>query len=598
MEQEQNAQPDSHAEPTESFFEVHPSVVTRKDSALENLQRIPTLSTRDAVFYETLLDLAQPKIVSRTRSVIIPLSELEAELKTLGEPATRQTLMKRSRMLSEANVFVTVKEPRAGRPLSRFITQAIYSSEFADQVERENPAAIGGRKIQRRVRRDSRQVLELLKRSNAQFIKTFAVTSQPKTDHWFTGILDRSMRFDAREKVKDGIITNTVNLGAARLTIQAESTSRKSSEIAILADQRVIRAIITEVVAIIESKIAEHRKQHQRPGNQYTEIQQNRDNPDHLDFATVNEADQVVHEDTPVIENRFYIDVVRIAKLMNYSNPNGTKVRELVNESIRRLYETSFRVLMETPNPEAAEFMRRRFGLADDRMDFRFITDLKSQYEKEFEPEGVDLGNYRQASLLQDNQFSEDLTPEQMAEKMDPLNPKELRRVRVWAISIDNYLFDRLKDSEVRSTFLAHREILHERSGLAQTLYNVLSSRIGRTNRELVNQPEQTIKESLKNLHDFLWPTRKWERFEENFFGLMRRHAENAQKFDAAVEKANKSKRRAPFTPQTIRMFGFVFVLSIKDAEWWVNIQRDRNDSLNGDYSIHNRLLKRRAAKS
>jgi hypothetical protein len=148
-----------------------------------------------------------------------------------------------------------------------------------------------------------------------------------------------------------------------------------------------------------------------------------------------------------------------------------------------------------------------------------------------------------------------------------------------------------LKDKEARSIFIAHEEILRERSGLAQTLYNLLSHKIGRTNQQLTGGQEQKISTSFERLHNLLWPGRRFDRFEEHFFALLRRHSKSPQALAKAITEANVAKRKKPFSPQKIAMFGFIFLLSIHKGDWYITIYRDRDDDINGDNSYHNRML-------
>lgn len=124
-----------------------------------------------------------------------------------------------------------------------------------------------------------------------------------------------------------------------------------------------------------------------------------------------------------------------------------------------------------------------KFGLSDHKQNFRFITDLKSQYEQEF----VESNSVSGKSIkdLFDPATEEGISDEDL---IDSYNENELKRVRFWQISIDDYLFNRMLDKESRSVFAAHNEIMRESSGLAQTLYNFCNHRIGRTNQRILGQ--------------------------------------------------------------------------------------------------------------
>jgi hypothetical protein len=592
--------PEIPSEINESFFEITPSVIRNRDAALDNLTAVNGIRKADIEFYEILLSLAVIYVVSTTEPVKIPYSIVQQQLEAKNKPSTRQTILRRSKAFVDEGIFSKSqfeRESGGGRPHNRYSTEPIHLSEFAERHKKRATEAVQGRKVTRgrTGHTNASKLIKQLEQSNAQYLK--AVTnSHPLTDSWWSGVLDRSMRFDSWEEIEGNVITNSIRIGKARLTVQATTQTGKSSEIAILSDQRIIRAIVTEIVRIIEEKIEKHleEKLADSQDDLFTNDVWDNDQGGFVSAPAENdenpETDQL---DLPHIENSFFIDVVRIArKSLGYSSPSSGTIRLQINAAIRRLYETNFRVLLTAENPEAAAAMRKKYGLDDDTMDFRFITDLKSQFQEGFAPEGVDAQVEDLPSRAQ-YQLSnyEDLSDEELEKFIDPFHEAELKRVRLWKISIDSHLFNRLKDKEARSIFIAHEEILRERSGLAQTLYNLLSHKIGRTNQQLTGGQEQKISTSFERLHNLLWPGRRFARFEEHFFALLRRHSKSPQALAKAITEANVAKRKKPFSPQKIAMFGFIFLLSIHKGDWYITIYRDRDDDINGDNSYHNRML-------
>lgn len=586
----------------ETFFEISPSVIKHKDKAIENLKSVSQIKRPDVEFYWVLISLAEVYLSSSMDSVQIPYSILQDQLKTLGKPYTRQTILKRSKTFVELGIFSKAlkgRGPEGGRPYKRFTTEPIHLSDFTSQIDQSNSRVHRGRKITRgRSTTNSKKIIEQLEKSDAQYFKAMA-TSKPLTDNFWTGILDRSLRFDNWEQIEGNRITTSVRIGKARLTVQATTQTGKSSEIAILADQRIIRAIITMVVETIE-KAAE--KQLQKKFADFeaendlfsTRVLDNETgaNVDLIEYPGLNDDEQ------PNVKNEFFIDTVDIASMLGFSGPSSGDTKARINAAIRRLYETNFRVILTGDTPEDATMLRKKFGLDDDAMDFRFITDIKSQFQEGFAPDGVNVETGKLPSIAQQRLAMGDLTQEELEELADPFHKEELKRIRLWKISIDSHLFNRLMDKEARSIFVAHDEIMKERSGLAQTLYNLLSHKIGRTNPALRQEQEKTVNTSFEKLHNFLWPGRDFERFEEHFFALLRRHSENPEIFSERIKQANVSKRTNEFRPHKVLMFGFMFLLSIKDRQWWITIYRDRKDEINGDNSYHNRMLAKSNSRS
>ncbi len=226
----------------------------------------------------------------------------------------------------------------------------------------------------------------------------------------------------------------------------------------------------------------------------------------------------------------------------------------------------------------------RLFGLSDLVTDFRFISSLKSQYDSDFftDDDKASVWTPHVAAGMLPVQVEQ--SRDQLAQNeidIDPFNPDELKRVRVWRISLDPHLFEMLLDKEQRRLFTAHSQIMKEQSGLAQTIYNFFSQTIGRRNRTALGQKENVFFLKLSELHNILWPTRKYHRFEEEFTQVMKRYS---PAWDHSL------------TLNVSKMFGYQFTLinkapEQKKPELWIRVERDREDELNGDQSYFNRVL-------
>jgi len=127
---------------------------------------------------------------------------------------------------------------------------------------------------------------------------------------------------------------------------------------------------------------------------------------------------------------------------------------------------------------------------------------------------------------------------------------------------------------------------MSESSGLAQTLYNVFSALIGRTNRSKMGQKERVFNRSVTNLHKHVWPTREYFSFKDELISVMRRYAETWNE---------------DLSYNTARMWGYVFTLyesdeekpkkrGKKQKELWLRVTRDPEDPLAGDDSYYNRF--------
>jgi len=249
---------------------------------------------------------------------------------------------------------------------------------------------------------------------------------------------------------------------------------------------------------------------------------------------------------------------------MNYASPHSSTTRKLVNQSLRRLADTNFRLYISNPESPEAKDVMDLFGLDDTAMDFRFIQDLKSQHhlsttEKVGKP-GKALGPISENDA-------------------DPFREEELKRVRLWKVSIDSHLYYRLLDKNTRKLYVAHKEIMEESSGLAQSIYNFMSSIIGRKNTELTNEPERVYSKPIRTLHSTLWPNRRFDRFEKELIEILRYHAKRKNiAFDISARK------------NQVPIFGFIFTMFLheKKDDLWIRVVRDKNDSLTGDLSYHN----------
>lgn len=568
----------------QSVFEVPSAVLRNIEDALQFV-RDSTLIKSERTFLEHLLLFAS-EISPDAKTVSFPYGDFQSYLKTQKAASGRLTILRRADKLVQNEIFdqleLDISEHNegnlGGRPRKRFVLKSIHKPNFKTGPQHELELRMQGRSSRRT--KSIKAVLNHLKQSDAQFIKEFS-QAKPVTESLFTGILDRAMRFSTLEKVEGNRITTAIQVRKARIIVQATTQTGESSEIAALPDQRVIRAVITEIAHVMEMKlneclVATASDQGSLPFDEHP-----------MTFSYDEDGVLSSVPNSQALQNSFYIDVVGLAKRMGYSSPHSGSTRELINRALRRLYETNFRIVISNPESKEAQGLMHLFGLSDTSTDFRFITELKSQFDSSF----YDDENFRGTDHQRNMELALSGAPEPSEaddqEAVNPYRQSELKRIRAWRISIDSHLFNRLQDKDVRSLYAAHEEIMREPNGLAHSLYNLMTSILGRTNQALKGQNERVYFQSLSVLHNTLWATRRYDRFEQSIIDLIKRHADPATWDDAL--KLNSAS-----------MFGYVFTLMTHDSsgQLWLRVARDRNDRLNGDFSYHNQRLSAEMAGS
>jgi hypothetical protein len=575
-------------ENTTSVFEIPSAVLKHSEAAKEQLDRLTTqkpnqLTPKEADFVLIVLELAAQKSPSNA-TVQIPYTELQTFVmrknaltndKSQKRSIHRSSIVRRMNSLTQLGLFSAMEMDNVsgGKPPKLYRLQSIHEPTFNTTEHALYQEASQGRGTQRRTNIGG--ALRELKRSDAQLVKEISQT-RARSDSLFTGILDRGMRFSTREAIPGNEIIVKMRVKKAHLTVMATA----HHQLAALSDQRVIRACVTCIAHIIDTKLDEYkdrreaeilRRTSKAPSVTY-DVQGGLFTPIPSEWDGGEGEDALSLTNAQVVLNEFMLDSVDLAKVMNYKSPHSSTTRKLVNASLRRLADTNFRLYISNPDSDEAKEVMELFGLDDTAMDFRFIQDLKSQHhlsesETPSKP-GTALGP------VSDNDA-------------DPFREDELKRVRLWKVSIDSHLYYRLLDKNTRRLYLAHPEIMSESSGLAQSIYNFMSSIIGRKNPELCNEPERIYSKPLRVLHNTLWPNRRYDRFQKDLVEILRIHAKRkGVPFDSSLKK------------NVVPVFGFIFDLSLpKDkTDLHIRVSRDTTDPLTGNKSFHN--LKRKQDKT
>lgn len=564
-----------------SLFEIPGAVLKNADAAYKRLNDLRTikpnqLTPKEADFVAVLIELALRKSPDKStvrftyrdyQDFCVRQNALTNK-KNQKRSTHRTTITRRMNTLAEMGLFtcMDLDAVSAGRPPKLFRLQSIHNPTFNTTAYATLQEASHGRGTQRRT--NITGTLKALRQSDAQLVKEIS-QARSRSDSLFTGILDRGMRFSTREHIVDNEIVVKMRVKRAHLTVMATA----HHQLAALSDQRVIRACVTCIAHIIDTKLDEYRLRRENEILRRTKKAPNVTFDSDSGIYTPlpgewdGDEDALSLTNAQVVPNEFLLDTVDLAKVMNYASPHSSATRKLVNESLRRLADTNFRLYISNPESPEAKDVMDLFGLDDTAMDFRFIQDLKSQHhlsqtEKPSAP-GTALGP------VSDNDA-------------DPFREEELKRVRLWKVSIDSHLYYRLLDKNTRKLYVAHPEIMSESSGLAQSIYNLMSSIIGRKNAELLNEPDRIYSKPLRTLHNTLWPNRRYDRFQKDLVEILRYHAKRKGiPFDLAAKE------------NQVPVFGFVFTLtrSEKDDELFIRVVRDKKDPLTGDMSYHNQKV-------
>ena len=572
-----------------SVIEIPYALIQNLDKAQTRIRFLVTstpnqLTATEGRFIGAILEYTESLNVKKTTSITLEdwlaYSKNKNRLVTKSKtgkpepklPEAKITVLKRLQALTKIGIFTnTEMDPSTsgGRPAKKYRFEYLHDEQFSTLPFKELKKISVGRGISRRTNVSG--TIKDLRKSDNLLVKEISAV-KPRSETFFTGILDRALRINSREVIEGNQIVRRMKVKKAGLTVIA--TAHK--ELATLGDQRVIRALVTIIAHMITEKIdsyhahrekillrraAEHGvKIFDQDTGKYLPI-----NPE--DYAT--DAD-ILLTNEQICPNRFLLETTDLAKLMGYKSPSSGSVRKLINQSLRRLYDTNFRLYVSNPDSQEAVDVMNLFGLDDTATDFRFIQDLKSQYN-------LDHAHWPNRSTI--------LPPTQSFEyEADPYSDEQLKRVRLWQISIDSYLYDRLLDKETRPIYVAHREAMVESNGVAQSLYNFFSSIIGRTNRSSMNQRERVYNQPVEVLNDTLWAGRRPARFKHELVSILRDHSKRKGiEFDESLNH------------NEVPIFGYIFSLyrpkSTKDSRLRIRVQRNPHDPLTGDNSFVNLTL-------
>ena len=520
---------------TGQVFRVTRRLAQNPEQVLSDLSKIPLTKTERAYYHSVFhacISSADQMIDEQTLVDI---------LKTKDLAHSRTTILRKMKKLAGIGIVELSTYEQVGKK-----GQNMYT--LTDPTGWDKTGMTGRKAVSSRL--SQKALLKALESGNHQYIEELD-SSKTVTETWYTGILDRCMRYSIYEKIEDNVIKTRIPFRKAEIFVKT-TTQTGGGEISILSDQRIIRAINSIAAQIIEQRLDD-----QRQRSIFDIIDLDTEIPTQLLIQSKNEQlPSVEVGDNPnLIKNMFTIPVSQIATLLDYKDVNSTSVRRVLNRGIKRLNETSFHTLINDPDGDLEEI----FGICHKKQIFRYITGLSANYDEE------------------------------MHSTLNDLDVDDFERVSVWKMSLDEQVSLKLLDPEKRQIFLAHTTIMHEGQGLAQTIYNFFSSVIGRTDQTALGEPEKKYIRKVSVLKNTLFPERRIDKFQDDLVELMKKYLSTDVKWDSSLYS------------NEVRMLGFIFKLyrqqdpavegKGKKNPLYISVSRDELDLINGNNSFHNKQI-------
>ena len=234
------------------------------------------------------------------------------------------------------------------------------------------------------------------------------------------------------------------------------------------------------------------------------------------------------------IKNEFFIDIVHLCELIGLDGSGSN--RDTVRDSMERLYSTNFNLKLDSQSETGKAFINQ-FGLSDgiDDLNYRFLTEFDSSIDRAY-------------------------------------GGSTVRRPRWYRISLHSKTFNDLVDPTVISTFIDNKAILKVSSGLIHLFYTWCSIHVKRSGKRVISI-------SLPDLHKQLSPSTRYDNFRDRFLTALKQHL--------------KSHNQGAEILSTVRipLFGYYIKAEADDSfDYIFTAYRDKNDSVIGDKSMHNRL--------
>jgi hypothetical protein len=400
-------------------------------------------------FLLALIDIANTNKTNDQDFFVVPRSSLQKYLLNKGSGASDSLVSRRLSALTDLGVCTVERSIGNSRKINRYtitdlsilfnLPQVPSKKNVEGGMVRTNKAVV---KLQREVFSSGKSGLLL---DNPEDVIFF-------NERLFNGILDTCTRVSSKDPRKT--IEVTYKVAGYPLKITSSCTTKSSSQLLLMTDQRAMRSI----VSYCKKKVIFQKK---KLADLYGES-----------------------FDLRKLPNLFVVDIHDLCRLMNL--PAVTNNLDIVVGMMDRLSDTVFEV-DSTENP----WFRENFSLAHDRMQsnifkIRFLNDFEIATES-----------------VSDNQRNMELFKKDTS----------LLRPRYYTFSLETRLFHSMIQENQTNMFLSHKGLSSERSGIIQRFYNWARAVIGGWKKTGIEEKWFTSAE----LHERLTPNLRYDNFKIYF---------------------------------------------------------------------------------
>lgn len=519
------------------FIEI-PSVIRSQVSVINNL---PTFSDVLRKFLTDLIDITHTLSPTENDTYIVSRKKYQDYAISAGGKASDPLVSKRLKSLVDLEVAQLNSHFQGGRGRGRINHYLL--KDMTVLIGKPGPYGEQPADSSRRGRRSQAVVLrqkELFKADrNLVYLQGVKSISVFFHEQIFNGILDAAMRLSHKDDRKEIVVRTT--LAGYPITITANCTSSKNSDVAVLTDQRAMRAIISYCRKEILSRVTNGIK---LKGEDF---------------------------DRQTIPNLFTIDINDLCFLMGMTN--GSLNLDIIVGMMQRLADTGFKV-DATENPWFVE----NFSIypdgsvmpASDTFDFRFLTNFSIAHENK---------------VVGDLFGKEELT--------------ELRPI-FYTFSLEYRLFSSLLHSTT-NLFLSHDKLSSERSGIIQRFYNWARAFISGRDKKGAESKWY----SMSEMHEHLTPAARYDNFRTYFLRALKKFdvennsvgSDDDSQLDDATDSSDEGsgtkKKRNQIPPFRALVYGYYVSYDRRDGVESFRFERDRSDPIVGDNSRHNQMLRR-----
>lgn len=444
------------------------------------------LNEQEQKFISSILALASTKTANASNHFELNRTELQQYLTETNQPASDGIIKKRTANLQKAGIFHVAQIKRTRAKAANSYTLAPLSDLLLiappEKKEYPNPsqAHAGLKQLRTQLALLDAQVLD---ESTVRFARS---------DKLFIGVLSTCLRSSQHDPRRQEPITTIYRYQKEQVKIVTSTLS--DQEIATIEDIRVMRAVFTLVCMEIQE-----RKDSGKP-----------------------------------IENSFVLDIVSLLNLLGLSGSGGN--RDVIRNSLNRLYATNFRFDINQQQKFGSLFAKS-FGLdAVDEMNFKFLTELDSNIDREY-----DGATYR--------------------------------RPRYFRIAIHSRTYRDLMDAETIASYIDNIEILRASSGFIDLIYNWCSIMVKRSGYKRIST-------TLKQLHLKLLPATRFDNFSTRFISAIKNH------------HIHNGGKWSDTSSNLVKLFGYILIVEKDATEGYKFLAyRDKNDPVIGDKSFHIRKL-------